>query len=271
MFEEYGIEGIDIAGYHWERKAVSNYMEDLTNLRFGRLVALFPVNSIDKQSARWLCKCDCGNLKVAKRILLKNGKTQSCGCLRSEVAHQKALLKSNIKAGDRFGSLTVLNYVGSKPKCNNELVSFYKCKCDCGNIVEVSGNNLKTGNKKSCGFHQSIGELTIYNFLKQHNINFQTQFSFPDLKNSQGNKLKFDFAIFNQDNNLIFLLEYQGSQHYFASGRQWNTFDNLQKVQLSDNLKREYCFHNNLKLYEINYTENIENKMMEICGIYGIK
>lgn len=271
MFEEYGIKGVDCKNQGWVRREINSQMENLTNQRFGRLVVLFPVEQKDRQSTQWLCQCDCGNLKVTKRILLKKGKTKSCGCLRSEVAHKKALKTSNIQPGDRYGALTVLEYLESRPKCNGELVSFYKCKCDCGTIVEVSGNSLKTGNKKSCGFHSSIGELTIYNLLIKNKIKFKHQFSFTDLVNESNNKLRFDFAIFNKKDILLFLLEYQGSQHYIASGRQWNTKENLEKVKQSDKLKKEYCIKNNIPLYEITYTDNIEKKLMEICEQYEIE
>ena len=56
---------------------------DLTNKRFGRLVAL----EIDKTKTRriyWLCKCDCRNIVSVSSIKLTSGETKSCGCLRKE-------------------------------------------------------------------------------------------------------------------------------------------------------------------------------------------
>lgn len=51
-------------------------------------------------------------------------------------------------SGQRFHRLTVLrrsehNTNGGKPK--------WVCQCDCGNITEVGGSELKSGNTKSCG------------------------------------------------------------------------------------------------------------------------
>lgn len=50
--------------------------------------------------------------------------------------------------GQKFGRLTVLDVCNKLDKFSNKM---YKCKCDCGNIVEIRGNSLKTGNNKSCG------------------------------------------------------------------------------------------------------------------------
>ena len=49
--------------------------------------------------------------------------------------------------GQRFGSLEVIEYAGKKP--NRHIV--WKCKCDCGNVCEIEGCNLKSGHTKSCG------------------------------------------------------------------------------------------------------------------------
>lgn len=52
---------------------------DLANQRFGRLVAIARL-----EDHRWLCQCDCGNQTIVKIGNLRNGNTQSCGCLRYE-------------------------------------------------------------------------------------------------------------------------------------------------------------------------------------------
>src|SRR5262245_50647914 len=57
--------------------------------RFGRLVVIGliadtnPKGGKPLQSRAWV-RCDCGTEKTIRRWLLKNGITQSCGCLRSE-------------------------------------------------------------------------------------------------------------------------------------------------------------------------------------------
>ena len=48
----------------------------------------------------------------------------------------------------QFGLLTVLSYVDNKRSPDGSLI--YKCKCNCGNICEISGTNLRKGTQ-SCG------------------------------------------------------------------------------------------------------------------------
>lgn len=54
---------------------------DLTGQKFGRLTVISRVWRLNCKDALWLCKCDCGNLKVVYGYHLKKGSTQSCGCL----------------------------------------------------------------------------------------------------------------------------------------------------------------------------------------------
>lgn len=56
---------------------------NLTGRRFGRLVALGPLSS-DGVCVVWLLQCDCGNTHTVKSGNLRNGSTQSCGCLARE-------------------------------------------------------------------------------------------------------------------------------------------------------------------------------------------
>lgn len=47
----------------------------------------------------------------------------------------------------RFGRLIVIDYAGT----NKGRHALWKCKCDCGNIIITTGNNLRSGNTESCG------------------------------------------------------------------------------------------------------------------------
>lgn len=49
--------------------------------------------------------------------------------------------------GQRFGKLVVFSLEGK----NSRNLALWRCKCDCGNIVIVSGANLRSGNSTSCG------------------------------------------------------------------------------------------------------------------------
>ncbi|MBB6446493.1 AP2 domain-containing protein [Bacillus benzoevorans] len=49
-------------------------------------------------------------------------------------------------AGEIFGRLTVLEFDSMK-----DTNSYWRCKCECGNVTVVAGNSLKRGVSKSCG------------------------------------------------------------------------------------------------------------------------
>jgi hypothetical protein len=60
-----------------------NHRIDITDQRFGRLVALHRTGKLRKGSGTylWVCRCDCGNTKLSTADHLRSGFVRSCGCL----------------------------------------------------------------------------------------------------------------------------------------------------------------------------------------------
>lgn len=56
----------------------------------------------------------------------------------------------NELTGQRFGRLVVLEKGPPRPSGKLSYVT-WRCRCDCGSIVDVRGGHLKTGNTESCG------------------------------------------------------------------------------------------------------------------------
>jgi hypothetical protein len=56
---------------------------DLVGKRFGRLLVISRTKS-KKNRTRWVCQCDCGRTRIATGKYLRQGKTQSCGCIKRE-------------------------------------------------------------------------------------------------------------------------------------------------------------------------------------------
>lgn len=100
----------------------------------------------------------------------------------------------------------------------------------------------------------SRGEIKIHEILENFGLNYKMEFMFSDLKTSSGTPLRFDFAVFDDDGNLDFLIEYQGRQHYEASSR-FGGKAGLRKQQYNDQQKRRYCAFHGYKLIEISYQE----------------
>ncbi len=119
----------------------NRYKRDLTNQRFGRLIALEPTPERQNHSVVWKCLCDCGNTVFVSVSKLTSGNTQSCGCL------QKDSTRKNL-TGQRFGKLIALNPTSLRDTSGSVI---WRCACDCGNTAFASVITLCGGNVKSCG------------------------------------------------------------------------------------------------------------------------
>ncbi len=62
---------------------------NLTGKRFCRLAVLYYVGQRGKQGAFWVCKCDCGNVRIVASHKLMSKHTKSCGCLQKEKATER--------------------------------------------------------------------------------------------------------------------------------------------------------------------------------------
>lgn len=100
----------------------------------------------------------------------------------------------------------------------------------------------------------SRGEICIEEVLKMAGIPFQMEYIFPDLKSPSGRPLRFDFAVFDDDGNIDFLIEYQGKQHY-APVSKFGGRKGLYQQKYNDNLKRRFCHQFDYRLVEIPYYE----------------
>lgn len=62
------------------KKAVEACKLNLTNRRFGLLVAIAPTEKRSGNSVVWQCQCDCGATCYIPANTLNAGRTESCGC-----------------------------------------------------------------------------------------------------------------------------------------------------------------------------------------------
>lgn len=58
---------------------------DITGQKFGRLKVIELVRKSNVWQTKWLCECVCKNKRIVLGGNLKNGNTQSCGCLQKEI------------------------------------------------------------------------------------------------------------------------------------------------------------------------------------------
>ena len=218
-------------------------MVDITGQRFGTLTVIerddnyMKEHNLKSSRVYWKCKCDCGTIKTIAGTSLRNGSVKSCG---------KGLCYPTAKnlIGKQFGELIVIELVSQAKDRHLR----WKCKCSCGSETIVNGNDLLDGRRKSCGCIQSYGEYRIAEILTENNIPFQKQKTFSDCLSENYVPLRFDFFINNE-----FLLEFDGQQHYKATGTLFNN-EKVQEIQKRDTIKNEYCRMHHIMLKRIPYT-----------------
>jgi hypothetical protein len=133
---------------------------DLTGQVFGELTVLQKAEYQRKNGGIWwLCKCSCGAEYEVPGTLLMTGRRTHCG---SKI-HSRNYATTDI-TGRRFNRLTAL-YPTEQRDDKGSVI--WHCRCDCGNELNVSYNNLVYCNMKSCGCQkkehdQSLKELLTH-------------------------------------------------------------------------------------------------------------
>lgn len=211
-------------------------------------------------------KCFC---KEHKRFFFSTPnrlkRKQGCkDCKRDKI--RKALSLNDYEFKERLGILFPFLDIISDYKNSHSKV-LVKCK-NCGNEFTIIPNNAFTrGVKCSCqnNNYLPLGELKIFNFLYDNNINFNFQKKFDLLCGINGGLLSYDFYL--PDYNI--LIEYQGEQHqhpidYFGGEEKFEI------QQEHDKIKYEYAKNHNISLIEIWYWDfkNIDNILEDLLIRY---
>ena len=113
----------------------------------------------------------------------------------------------------------------------------------------------------------SRGEIKIEEVLTEAGLVFEEEYSFDGLVSSSGRPLRFDFAVFDDEHELQFLIEYQGVQHYEPKSK-FGGYAGLRKQQYNDMMKREYCKKHNIILLAIPYTDEGRINYDYIMNLY---
>ena len=112
---------------------------NLIGEKYGMLTVIGQAPSTTKGQRRWVCRCDCGTVKIVMGSNLRRGTTVSCGC-----KHRNDL------TGQRIGRLTVIersDQYGSRGKRQTKL---WKCLCDCGAITYKATDTLTNPDISMC-------------------------------------------------------------------------------------------------------------------------
>jgi len=128
--------------------------------RYGKWLVLKEAPRGSDRQTRWFCRCDCGTEKVICGATLRRGNSKSCGCIQKGAGTNWQLSKS---ARSKISSTRTIDEMGKKyghllvveksPYRKNGLVC-WRCHCDCGKYVTVTGDALRKGRAASCGCHE---------------------------------------------------------------------------------------------------------------------
>lgn len=88
--------------------------QDITGIRFDRLVALHPTKKRDASgSIIWKCRCDCGNTAWYSANILRSGKVHSCGCLYKETRSTCHAFRHDVVGATNISALVASKAVRS--------------------------------------------------------------------------------------------------------------------------------------------------------------
>ena len=117
--------------------------EDLTGRRFGRWIVIKRIVNNKYGHPRWLCKCECGEIRPVLSANLLKGKSKSCSCLQREIASNSHYRRFDF-TGKTFGSLIAIRY---KDTLRGRVR--WLCRCKCGKECFIFADILPRA--KSCG------------------------------------------------------------------------------------------------------------------------
>ncbi|WP_168413199.1 hypothetical protein [Bacillus salacetis] len=141
----------------------------------------------------------------------------------------------------------------------------YKC-LECGYIGDKTWKSARNGFGCLACSPSSMGEERIAAWLIVNNIPHHRQYRFKDCRNNK--PLPFDFAIFDNKEELIKLIEFDGEQH-FAARDYFGGEKAFFIRQKNDQIKNNYCKNNNIDLVRIPYSEmdEIENILSKVLSL----
>ena len=234
------------------RKYTEEEVKNIIEFNGGKLLSKYTVTN-----NKIIVQCKCGNEYTTTIDSFMNSKYKSCKkCTALEGSKKRRLKIDEVKEiieSEKEYKLLSNEYINNRTKLN-----IFHTKC--GKEFKCAFDMFQRGDR--CPYcYNSKGEEKIKKWLEENNKIFKMQYTFDDLLGTGGRKLRYDFAVLNDDGSIKFLIEYDGELHYKPYRKIDSAMDKLKRTQIHDEMKNNYCRKNNIKLIRIKYTEfkNIEN------------
>lgn len=129
--------------------------------------------------------------------------------------------------------------------------TYVAVKCNKHNYIwnMLPGNIIKGRWCPICSM--GFNEKVVWDYFKNMQCNIKIQYTFDDLVGENNEKLKYDFAVLDRNNNLVYLVEVDDEEHkdrhFGNSPRQIQR----QKAIMRDRIKDDYCKIHSIPLYRM--------------------
>lgn len=197
--------------------------------------------------------CECGRTYSASlNHVISRGQfyCNSCSLVRKGKNHRVS--EEKLENEFSMSGLTLLD------KRDGLYTDRRKCVGKDGKVYYISYAALRNRNASGYSTYtnsMSKNESVIFDYLSSHYIHFLQEYSFEDCKSNY--KLRFDFAVFNCNEDLAFLIEIDGEQHFrpvrFGGMSEEESIRHYYDTIERDGLKDRYCINNEIELIRIPY------------------
>lgn len=212
-----------------------NKLKEKIELQGGKLIT----KQWTKAKDNYEIICDKGHTFITTADCI-NSKNQWCPYCSGRKGNFEEEIKEIIK--NKNGEL-LSSYVSSR--------THVKVKCNIHNYTwSIMPLNIKKG--RWCPIcNLPYAEKIVYNYLHNNNYKFDVQYTFDNLKSENNELLRFDFVIFDNNDNIKYLLEIDDEEH-----RYHHIQPRRVKAKERDELKNKYCEKNNIHLFRMEYKHN---------------
>lgn len=115
----------------------------------------------------------------------------------------------------------------------------------------------------------SLGEERIVSILQQAKIKFKREYIFNDLKSLKQRPLRYDFALFDNNDKIFALIEYDGQAHFKYNKHFHKNYRDFKYRQELDLIKNEYALKNNIPLFRIPFPDL--DKLLTYYDLFELK
>lgn len=103
-------------------------------------------------------ECKCGKIKIKPASRIVTGHCKSCGCRDFPRLNKRKPLHEKVLPNITYGKLTTISKCIKKWKTDVRSVTWWLCKCNCGELKEIRETHIKYGSMVTCGICSKRGK-----------------------------------------------------------------------------------------------------------------